>query len=94
MNYTNGSIFTSGSKSYLLQQLTDLIFCLFEIDGHALKVVTGKDGKWQYSEEELPERLAEFEPVRGHLAISEPLVPQVVAPKAEIEAPKKKKTRK
>lgn len=70
----NGSLFKSpDGKVVVLQELTASLFCLFEIDSgaQALNIVTGKDGKWQYSEEELTETLAGFEPVPGHLALSQ-----------------------
>jgi len=96
MNFTNGSILKEGSKLYLLQQLTDSVFCLFEIDDHdKLKVVTDKDNKWQYSEEELPERLAGFEAVPNYVVpFASPKGFTVSASEAGVDYKPRRKTRK
>jgi len=83
--YINGSLWKDKKTLVMLQQLTGELFCLLDVSGGGFSLVTDPvhTGKWQYSVEEIPERLEGFEPQVGHVSIAQPseTPPQKEAPK-------------
>ncbi len=91
--YINGSLWNNGKETVMLQQLTGDLFCLLDVGGQAMTLVMDPvhAGKWQYSVEEMPERLEGWKPVSGPATTSFAST-HVVS--EEIKAPKKTATRK
>lgn len=75
--YENGTLWKSGKgKTTLLQHLHGGVFCLLEVGKDALNTVVSESGKWKYTQEELPERLKDYEPLAGgHLSVEAPEKP-------------------
>ena len=72
--YINGSLWKDKKTLVMLQQLTGELFCLLDVSSGGFSLVTDPvhTGKWQYSAEEIPERLEGFEPQVGHVSIVQP----------------------
>ena len=96
MNYPNGSLWKKGGTLVMLQQLTGELFCLLNVSGggFSLEMDPVHTGKWQYSAEEIPERLEGFEPQAGHVSIAQPTQtpPQKKAPEPAKEKVKRGKS--
>ena len=91
--FTNGSLWRHGKEVVLLQQLTGELFCLLNVNESgvfSLAIDPVHAGKWQYSSEEIPERLEGWEQQAGHVSVEQPtkVVIQEADPAEEIRARK------